>query len=107
MRSNEEPNLPLGGRATYCYRVTNTGNVALTRHSLVDDMLGTVWSDHSVTLLPGASTYVTQTAVIQRNTVNNATWTAFNPGPVDVAVSEDNAMVSVDQRVYLPLMVRP
>jgi hypothetical protein len=54
------------------------------------------------TLAPNASAFLTQTAVISRPTVNTATWTAFNPGPVDVAVASDTASVWMPS-VYLPI----
>ncbi len=96
-----------GGDATYCYSVRNTGSVTLTRHTLVDNKLGTVLSSFQYTLAPGASAFVTQTATIAVDTVNSATWTAYNPGPVNTVAAIDVAEVRVTKRVHLPLMLRP
>lgn len=80
---------------TYCYTVTNTGQLSLTRHSLVDDQIGTILSDFPFTLVPGASAFITQTAVILTDTINVATWTAFNPGPIDVVTATDTVTVTI------------
>ncbi len=84
-----------GGSATYCYTIKNTGSLTLTRHTLVDARLGTVLSDFPFILEPGASAYLTQTAVITATTIHSATWTAFNPGPIDVASDSDTTTVNV------------
>jgi hypothetical protein len=96
-----------GTAVTYCFLVTNTGLTALTLHDLEDSELGTVLDGTSFTLLPGASAFVTQTAVITQTTVNTATWTAYNPGPSDVAEDSDTATVTVIHRLYLPVIIRP
>lgn len=80
---------------TYCYTVTNTGQLSLTRHSLVDDQLGAILTDFPFTLVPGASAFITQTAVILTDTINAATWTAFNPGPIDVVTATDTVTVTI------------
>ncbi len=95
-----------GTDVTYCFEVTNTGNVTLTQHTLADSELGTLLDDFSYTLSPGASAFITSTVQITQTTVNTATWTAFNPGPVDTAEASDTATVNVTDgmfEVYLPL----
>ncbi|MCP4537182.1 MAG: hypothetical protein GY832_08535 [Chloroflexi bacterium] len=88
--------LPIGGGdATYCYQIKNTGDIALTLHNLVDDQLGTILNDNPTNLEPGVSAWVTTTATITETTVNTATWTAYNPGPSDVAEGTDSATVIV------------
>lgn len=67
-----------GTTVRYCYTVTNTGLTPLTEHSLVDDRLGTLLSGFVLTLDPGASTSVTETAVVTDAVTNVATWTAEN-----------------------------
>jgi hypothetical protein len=57
-------------------------------------------------LAPGASAFLTQAAVIANTTINSATWTAFNPGPVNSTATVDTATVVVLRRVYLPLIRR-
>ncbi len=86
---------PGGGQVTYCYEVTNTGSITLTRHDLVDSELGVLLSDFPFTLAPGAAAFLTQNATINITTINTADWTAYNPGPVDVAVASDTATVNV------------
>jgi hypothetical protein len=94
---------PGGGSVTYCYEVTNTGGITLTRHTLVDTELGAILTDFPFTLVPGASAFLTQSATIMGTTVSTATWTAFNPGPIDPASAVDEALVTVSYYfVYLP-----
>ncbi|CAG0937156.1 hypothetical protein TFLX_06067 [Thermoflexales bacterium] len=100
--------LTAGGSSnvTYCYTVRNTGNLTLTRHTLIDDRLGTLLLDFPYSLVPGASAFLTQAAVITGTTINSATWTAFNPGPVNSISWVDTATVVLLSRVYLPLIRR-
>jgi hypothetical protein len=105
--ATESVELPAGGgNVVYCYEVTNTGNVMLTRHDLVDSELGTILNAFPYTLNPGASAFLTQSAVIMATTASTATWTAFNPGPADVASAMDSATVFVGNHHYLPLLRR-
>ena len=83
----------------YCYEVTNTGDITLTRHDLVDSELGVILADFPFTLVPGASAFITQSASITQTTVNTATWTASLPpqvanGPVSASAT-DAATVTV------------
>lgn len=82
-----------GGPVTYCYEVENIGNVAFSSHTLVDDHLGTLLNNFPYPLAPGASTFVTETAVITQTTTNSATWTATNG--TDTASATDTALVTV------------
>lgn len=84
-----------GTAVTYCYEITNTGSVTLTRHNLVDSEVGTILNNFPYSLVPGASAFITQTATILTDTVNSATWTAYNPGPIDVATDTDVATVTM------------
>ena len=100
------PNTPV----TYCYEVTNTGVTTFGLHDLVDSELGVILDGFSFGLMPEASVFVTQTAVITETTVNMATWTAYNAGPTDVANDTDSATVTVVlpdlYTFYLPLILR-
>ncbi len=99
-----------GTAVVYCYTVTNTGETTLSLHDLDDTELGNILDGFVFDLLPGASAFVTQTAVITQTTVNTATWTAYNPGPYSVATASDSATVTVvDQEflLYLPVILRP
>jgi hypothetical protein len=90
-----EISVPPNTAVTYCFEITNDTAITLTRQHLVDGHLGVLLNDESITLLPGASMFLTQTAVITQTTVNTATWTAYNPGPVDVFEDTAAAVVTV------------
>ncbi len=79
----------------YCYEVTNTGTITLTRHDLVDSELGVILNDFPFTLVPGASAFITQSATITQTTVNTATWTASLPSPPTSATASDVATVTI------------
>lgn len=98
---------PGGGEATYCYRVTNDGDAAFALHDLIDSELGVLLDGFAYDLPPGASVWVTQTAVLTRTTVNTATWAVYNPGlGSPSALAEDTATVWVEARAYLPVVFR-
>ena len=101
--TNEITLPPGGGTAVYCYEVTNTGNVTLAIHDLVDDHLGSLLNSFPYSLAPGASTFITQEAPIATTTVNSATWTASVPGGGE-ATDSDTATVNVLQRVNVPTL---
>jgi hypothetical protein len=93
-------------QVTYCYTINNTGVLTYTRHTLVDNRLGTILSDFPYSLGPGASAFLTQTATITTTTINTATWTVFNPGPTQAYNTVDQARVAFVRRVYLPAIHR-
>ena len=76
--TSNDVSVPYGSNVTYCYRVTNTGNVTLTTHSLQDDQLGALLSNFSYALVPGASAFITESATLTQTTINQADWTAAN-----------------------------
>ncbi len=83
----------------YCYTVTNTGDVTLPLHDLVDDELGTLLDDFAFNLAPGATvSTVDAGAVISitatSSVTNTAVWTAF-VDPSVTASFTDTAMVNV------------
>jgi len=84
-----------GTAVTYCFAVTNTGPLALSRHDLVDSHLGVILDGLPFTLLPDASIFLTQTVIMTETTINSAMWTAYNPGPADVVTATDVATVTV------------
>jgi hypothetical protein len=79
----------------YCFEVTNNTGITLTMHDLVDSHLGVILDDYDLELAPAASVFVTQSAVITETTINSATWTAYDPGPVNTFTAESSANVSV------------
>lgn len=84
-----------GTTVYYCYEITNTGGVTLTRHDLDDSELGTILADFPFTLLPSATAFITASNTITTTTVSTSTWTAYNPGPTDVATATDSTTVIV------------
>lgn len=84
-----------GSDVTYCYMITNDGEIKLTRHDLDDSELGEILSEFEYDLLPGATVFLTETAVITQTTINTATWTAFNAGPTDIVTATAAATVTV------------
>lgn len=94
--------IPAGGGGTdvtYCYYMTNTGNVTFVNHLVVDDQLGTLLGpDFPAVVGPGSSAWFTVTTLITQTTVNSATWTASVPAPQEggqSASSSDTATVTV------------
>jgi hypothetical protein len=65
-----------GTEVTYCYTATNTGNITLTTHTLTDTHLGTLLSNFSYSLAPGASAFITESAIMTQTTVNTGFWMA-------------------------------
>ncbi len=97
--TTDEITLPAGGgEVTYCFEVTNTGDVALNLHNLDDSDLGNILSGFNYMLSPGASAFVTETTYIGVTTVNTATWTAYNmaDGTTPGASATDVATVTVE-----------
>jgi hypothetical protein len=70
--------VPSGTDVTYCYEVTNTGDITLTVHELDDSELGPILTGFPYELVPGASAFLTQTTNIVTDTTNIAIWTACN-----------------------------
>lgn len=72
-----------GSDVTYCYTVTNIGNVMLNSHTLTDDQLGTLLNGAAYDLQPGDSySYLTTVTIdppappFPSNLTNCATWVA-------------------------------
>jgi hypothetical protein len=82
--------VPAGTEVFYCYEVTNTGELTVTRHDLVDDQLGTILTDFPFTLAPGSSAFITQSAVLTQTTTNVATWTVRDD--LDNSASDDDSL---------------
>jgi hypothetical protein len=97
----------------YCYQVTNTGNITLTHHDLVDGKLGNLLTGFAYDLAPGASVNTVEagaefSAELAETTVNTATWTAYDAGQLNTAVATASATVTVEEfALYLPLALKP
>jgi subtilisin-like proprotein convertase family protein len=90
--------IPAGGggtNVTYCYEMTNTGNVTFELHTILDDQLGTVVGPElPATVGPGNSASFTATTLITQTTVNIASWTASDVDYVYVITATDTATVT-------------
>ena len=84
-----------GTRVYYCYRIANTGAITLTRHNLVDNLLGIILENYSFSLPVGASALLTQTAVISATSINIADWTATDDSGSVSSMATDRAGVFV------------
>lgn len=84
----------VGQTARWCYRVINHDSIELSRHTLVSDEFGSILSAFIYVLPPGASAFITQTEAVSVSRSESATWTAFNPGPVDVSIDSDSASLT-------------
>ncbi|MEZ4868352.1 MAG: hypothetical protein R3C14_43895 [Caldilineaceae bacterium] len=60
----------------YCYKLTNTGLVTLTRHTLVDSQAGILLDNETQPLAPGATMTVTQNVAVAHDGISTATWTS-------------------------------
>ena len=84
-----------GTTVYYCYEVTSNATTTRSLHTLVDSELGSILTAFPFNLAPGASVWLTKSAVINATTVNTATWTAYNPARADELMSTDTATVNV------------
>lgn len=79
--------VPVSTTVVYCYTVTNTGSETLTRHTLVDDQLGTVLDGVEFDLAPGATFSTTLTRTLFTGVTNLAVWSASYAGSDDTTGS--------------------
>jgi hypothetical protein len=86
--------LPPGTDVFACYEIENTGNAPLSLHDLSDSRLGPLLVSFPFTLLPGSSAFLTQDTYAPAGGTWTATWTAFNPGPFEVAADADALAVT-------------
>lgn len=105
--ATDEISVESGTAVTYCYEVTNTGDITFTLHDLDDSELGAIRSEYPYELEPGATLAITQTAVITTSVNNTATWTAYNEGPTDVVTATDSAMVTVSGTLTPAIDITP
>jgi hypothetical protein len=92
--TTDEITVEPGTEVTYCFRATNTGDVTLETHTLVDSELGILLSGAQITLEPGESTFVLESTELFETTTNVAVWIASAPyvPPVE---DDDTATVIV------------
>ncbi len=87
--------VPVTTTINYCYSITNSGDVTLTTHSLIDDKLGTLLNNAAITLAPGATHRVQFSQTLTVNTTNIATWTATSNVAGLTAAELDEADVAL------------
>jgi len=92
-----------GTTVYYCCEVTNTGDVTLYLHDLVDDQLGTLFTGLLYSLAPGASVNTVQAfrsipAVINTTTTNTATWTAYVAGGPSAQATDTATVTAIPPR---------
>ncbi|HTP09350.1 MAG TPA: hypothetical protein VMP08_13935 [Anaerolineae bacterium] len=95
-----------GTTVYYCYTIINSGVVTLTTHSLTDTVIGPIFSNQAIALVPGATTFVTRAATINGTTINVATWSGTD-GSQSASASDFtrvNVGIVLDKKVYLPLV---
>lgn len=85
-----------GTSVCYFYYGENTGDVTLGLHDIQDNLLGTLANGLPYPLAPATAAYLAVgPVVINSTTFSNATWTAYNAGPTDVATDGGSATVFV------------
>ena len=89
-----------GTTVTFCFQIENTGPGTLTRHDLEDDLLGVILDTEELDLAAGESLFITRSATINEETWASATWTAYNPGPNDIATSSSSALVVFSEDIF-------
>jgi len=86
--------VPPGTDIRFCYFAGNAGSVTFTRHDLSDSQ-GTIFTGFPFTLEPGFAMYLMQN---RRPTASGdfvAQWSAYNPGPTDLATATDSNPVTI------------
>jgi hypothetical protein len=104
--SSNDITVSSGTAVYYCYTVTNTGNITLTTHDLVDSALGTILDNFSFALQPEASVWLTMTTTIENTTVNTATWTAYYDTQIYVSSTATATVTVPVYKIYLPMIVK-
>ena len=97
-----------GTPVVYCYRATNTGDIHLTTHDVLDSQFGLLYDGLEYDLAPESSVFVTMSVVLTETTISTVTWTAYTYGNLMLATSATTTAVEVtvmtDLFVYLPLV---
>ena len=86
-----------GDTVVYCYKITNTGTVSLTTHTLVDSVLGPITIPNPITVPPGGMFFITKAVQLTGSITNIATWTSTDingdPSVSNASTSEAAARV--------------
>lgn len=92
--------ITVGTEVRWCYRVSNNTDIALGLHDLQSSRFGTIFENLELTLEPGTSEFVWQTAVITETSTETAEWTAYNSGPIDTFTASGSATVTVPDEIF-------
>ncbi len=99
-------NVMPGTKVTFCYTVHNPGKVTLRLQSIKDSQ-GIVKANWAKVLTPGATTYLTSTAIMTQTTKNVVTWTGYVTNTIGIStIATDSVIVNtptIDLRVTVGL----
>jgi subtilisin family serine protease len=101
---SDEITVPSGTDITYCYRVTNTGSITFTLHTLQDQQLGQLLANEPYTLTPSRTFTYTITTPITQSQLYTATWSANNSNNLAVEASDSVTITVEPLTLYLPLV---
>lgn len=96
--------VPNGTNVYYCFEVTNTGDVALNVHDLVDSHLGAILTAFNYNLVPGTSAFLIVPDVADATVTNTATWTASVVGGPSAEAQDSATVVVLDTLVEIPTL---
>ncbi|HSH02836.1 MAG TPA: proprotein convertase P-domain-containing protein [Anaerolineae bacterium] len=88
-------NVPPNTTVYHCYTIVNNSTTTLTRHDLESTPFGTILDDFPLSLIPTASAQLTRSQIITQNSTSSALWTAYNPGPTDIATATAQVDITV------------
>jgi hypothetical protein len=103
--------VPPGTEVTYCYTMTNTGEVDFIAHEVDDDQLGLITGGIiTVTVAPGESYSVTAAITLTESVTNTVVWTSFAEGGGSAAATATASVTVVSPPsywLYLPVVMNP
>lgn len=104
--SAKQINVMPGTKVTFCYTVHNPGKVTLRVQSIKDSQ-GIVKANWAKVLAPGATTYLTSTAIMTQTTNNVVTWTGYVTNPLGISTTATDSVLvntpTIDLRVTVGL----
>ena len=85
----------VGTTVYHCYTFTNTGDVPLSNHTLIDSEFGVLLQNDPTVLQPGDDLQVFESEVVQDSHTHESFWTASAPYLPPV-VAEDGVTIVVE-----------
>jgi hypothetical protein len=89
-----------GTSVAFCYRVQNNGSLTWNLHDLEDSEWGVVLNGFPFSLTPGNHAFLVQEHIVTEDISSVATWTAYNPGPVDQAAASASISITVSDVLF-------